>query len=64
LSLGRWHDLASGSGFLIVQSDDYDALVAGVMNWADFGYGEITPVLNDDQAHHLLTEKFGRSVQN
>jgi hypothetical protein len=64
LSLGRWHDMASGSGFLIIASDDYDALAARVTNWANFGYGKIIPVLNDDQARHVLTEKFGRSVQN
>lgn len=60
LILGRWHDVASGSGLFIVESHDYDALAAGMVHWSEFGNWKITPVLDDDGARKVFFESSRR----
>ena len=56
--IGRWHDVASGSGVAIGESDDAAAVQAWALNWNSVLDPEITPVLDDAEAKALIKTKF------
>lgn len=56
--IGRWHDVASGSGVAIGESDDAAAVQAWALNWNGVLDPEITPVLDDAEAKALIKAKF------
>lgn len=55
--IGRWHDVVSGEGVAIVESDNFEAVSAYALNWNRFMHMDITPVMDDEE-----TRNVGRSV--
>lgn len=49
--IGRWHDLANGTGVAICETDDAEALTLWLMKWHAICDFEIVPVLDDEEAH-------------
>ena len=49
-NIGRWHDLVSGVGVAIVESDSLDAVTAFLLHWNHVCDIEVTPVLDDAEA--------------
>jgi hypothetical protein len=43
--LGEWTDLGGGRGFLLVESNDPKAAIAGTMAWSDLMKVEAVPVI-------------------
>ena len=48
--IGRWHDVVSGTGIAIVESDSVDSVTAFLLNWNHVCDIEVTPVLDDAEA--------------
>jgi hypothetical protein len=48
--IGRWHDLASGTGVAVCESDDINALSTWALNWNEVLDVDITPVVDDAEA--------------
>jgi hypothetical protein len=49
--ISRWHDVPNGSGVIIVEAENQEALTAYIMGWsAQCTYPTITPVMNDGDA--------------
>lgn len=47
--LGRWHDVANGTGISISEADDASAMARWVLEWSDLMDMEVHPALNDEQ---------------
>ena len=56
--IGRWHDMASGTGVAICESDDAKALSGWALNWNSILDMNIVPVLDDDEAREIGKKKF------
>eukprot|EP00596_Hydrurales_sp_CCMP1899_P007689 CAMPEP_0119033954 /NCGR_PEP_ID=MMETSP1177-20130426/1021_1 /TAXON_ID=2985 /ORGANISM="Ochromonas sp, Strain CCMP1899" /LENGTH=193 /DNA_ID=CAMNT_0006991097 /DNA_START=206 /DNA_END=787 /DNA_ORIENTATION=- len=56
--LGRWMDLASGSGVAIAESSGIEAMMAWSLNWTEMAELKFTPVLDDDAATVILKAKY------
>ena len=54
--IGRWHDLAGGTGVAIFESDDPVAMANWALNWNTVLDSTVTPVLDDEE-----TRKIGKS---
>ena len=54
--LGRWFTAAHNKGFMLVETDDSNALFRWVSEWTDIMDFEIDPVLTDDEAGPILKE--------
>ena len=54
--IGRWHDLAGGTGVAIIESDDPVAMANYALNWNTVLDATVTPVLDDEE-----TRKLGKS---
>jgi len=52
--LARWHDVASGRGFAISETDDPVAIAKWCREWSDLMTFEIIPVVNDEQLVTVL----------
>ncbi|MGO4391301.1 DUF3303 domain-containing protein [Variovorax sp. M-6] len=52
--LGRWHDVANGTGFAISEADDASAMARWALEWTDLMELEIHPALNDEQLSAVL----------
>ena len=48
--LGRWHDFASRSGVIVMESDDIAAVQRYVGRWNPHMDIELTPVLDDEES--------------
>jgi hypothetical protein len=48
--IGRWHDLAAGTGVAVFECEDPSAMAAWALNWSDGMDVEITPVVDDETA--------------
>ena len=57
--VGRWHDVASGSGALICESDDLTAIQPWANNWNGLLDLEIRAVLDDNECKAMLRNKLG-----
>ncbi len=57
--LGRWHDLAAGTGVAICETDDTSALAAWALNWMAVINMQVVPVLDDKEARKAGVKKFG-----
>ena len=55
--VGRWHDLAAGTGTAVVESASVEAVYSWIYNWAPMIESTITPVLDDETARAILKEK-------
>jgi hypothetical protein len=47
--IGRWHDLAGGTGIAIFESDDAVAMANWALNWNTVLDAVVTPVLDDEE---------------
>jgi hypothetical protein len=52
--LGRWHSVASGTGFAISEADDASAMARWSLEWNDLMEMEVHPALNDEQLGAVL----------
>ena len=55
--IGRWHDLASGTGVAIIESDSAEAVSSWMYNWAEVISSTVTPVLDDEAARAVVKAK-------
>lgn len=51
--IGRWHDVAGGTGVAIFESDDAVALSNWALNWNPVLDAVVTPVLDDEETRAL-----------
>ena len=51
--IGRWHDIASGRGVVICETDSAEALANWSLNWSDVLTTEAVPVVDDNEARAL-----------
>ena len=53
--IGRWHDVPNGNGWVVVETDDQEALTSWIMGWSgQCTFPTVTPVLGDDAARKLV----------
>ncbi|MFH1764494.1 MAG: DUF3303 family protein [Gemmatimonadota bacterium] len=52
---GRWHQMGSGDGFSLIESDDPIALSRYVLAWADLVDQEVFAVLDDSEIAQALS---------
>jgi hypothetical protein len=52
--VGRWHEMASGKGFSLIESDDPVAVARFVNAWADLVDQQLVPVLDDAEVVQAL----------
>lgn len=57
--IGRWHDVAGGTGVAICESDDAAAIASWALNWNGSLDMEVVPVLDDAEARAVGKAKFG-----
>ena len=55
--LARYHDLTSGSGIALVESEDPSLVIEFTNGWSELCESTITPVVNDKKAMAILTKK-------
>ena len=53
-TIGRWHDLITGRGVLILETDDAEALSQSLLSWNAVVDFEVAVVHTDEEAHALL----------
>ena len=53
--LGRWHQMGSGKGFSLFETDDPAALASFVMQWADLVDQEVCAVVEDAEIVKALS---------
>lgn len=51
--IGRWHDVAGGTGVAIFESDDAVAISKWALNWISVLDAVVTPVLDDEETRAL-----------
>ena len=56
--VGRWHDVVSGGGVAICESDDVSAVQAWALNWNGVLEVDVTPVADDDECRSMLRKKW------
>jgi hypothetical protein len=52
--LGRWHDVADGTGFTVSEADDASAIARWSLEWSDLMEMDVRPALNDEQLGAVL----------
>ena len=52
--LGRWHEMGTGDGFALFETDDPVGLTKYIMGWADLVHQKIYPVVEDDVVKKAL----------
>jgi hypothetical protein len=55
--VGRWHDLGSGSGVCVAETDDSSALSAWMVSWAGLCDIKVRPVTDDNTSREILKSK-------
>lgn len=53
--LARWHQLGTGKGYTLIESDDPSAVARLGVSWADLVDQEIAPVTDDEGIAAALT---------
>ena len=56
--IGRWHDLAGGTGVAIFKSENPEALAGLAMTWNHGMEFDITPVMDDVEAIRTINTQF------
>jgi hypothetical protein len=56
--IGRWHDVVNGTGVVICEADDTEALGQLMMHWNGVCDFEIVTALTDEEAHAVCREHF------
>ena len=54
--IGRWHNVASRSGFAILESNSAEALMNWAVKWNDILELTITPVVEDAEGGQIAVE--------
>lgn len=54
--LGRWHRVAGNAGFLLVESEEGQAVADLILGWSDILSFDVMPVVDDDELAELLEE--------
>ena len=57
--LGRWHDVAAGTGVAICESDDVAAVHGWAINWNGTLDVVVRPVLDDQAARNVIRNRLG-----
>ncbi len=57
--IGRWHNMASGSGVVVYETDDPKAMAQWALNWNEVLELTIEPVVDDETAKAIGREKWG-----
>ncbi|MBB76422.1 MAG: hypothetical protein CMJ75_18105 [Planctomycetaceae bacterium] len=57
--IGRWHDLAAGTGVAICESDDAAAVQGWGLNWNGAIDVEVRSVLDDQEARDVIRNRLG-----
>lgn len=52
--LGRWHEMGTGKGFTLVETDDPVAFARIVNSWTDLVDQRVFPVLDDEEVVKAL----------
>jgi hypothetical protein len=52
--IGRWHEMGTGDGFALFETDDSTSLASYTMVWADLVDQQIVPVIEDDDVKRAL----------
>ena len=55
--LARYHDLTTGSGIVLVESEDPSLVIEFANGWSELCQTTVTPVVNDKKAMAILTKK-------
>ena len=54
----RWHDVPNGNGWVVVETDNQEALTSWIMSWSDSViFPVVTPVVDDNTARKLVRAK-------
>ncbi|MEL0016427.1 MAG: DUF3303 family protein [Rhodospirillales bacterium] len=53
--LARYHDLTTGSGVVLVETDDPTLVMQHVYGWIEVCEASITPVVDDEDAQEVLS---------
>lgn len=56
--VGRWHDLARGTGVCILETENPEALARLAMTWNHGMNFDVTPVLDDVEAIRAINTQF------
>ena len=53
--IGRWHDVPNGNGWIVVESENQEALTSWIMSWSgQCTFPTVTPVVDDDTGRKLV----------
>ena len=53
--VGRWHDVPNGNGWIVVETDNQEALTLWLMSWSgQCTFPTVTPVVEDDAGRRLV----------
>jgi hypothetical protein len=55
--IGRWHDVASGTGVAITECESGAALAAWIYNWGPMLDANTVPVLDDEEVRAVVSAK-------
>ena len=55
--IGRWHDMTSGCGYCVLETDSADAVSSWIYNWAPPLDAQVTPVLDDAEVRAVVSAK-------
>jgi len=57
--IGRWHNIAEGSGVAICESDSADAVYRWSLNWIPVLDLKVETVLDDEETRAVIGDAFG-----
>lgn len=55
--LGRWSDMATGTGAFVCEADTVQDVQAWLLNWAPMAACEVQPILDDNTAREILLKE-------
>ena len=55
--IGRWHDMTSGTGYCVLESESAEAISGWIYNWGAALDGKVTPVLDDAEVRAVVKAK-------
>ena len=55
IKLARYHDLTTGSGIVLVETDDPTLVMQHIYGWIEVCEASITPVVDDEDGQEVLS---------
>ena len=53
--IGRWHNVPNGNGWIVVETDNQEALTSWIMGWSgQCKFPTVTPVIGNDDGRKLI----------